>query len=578
MFETLPTSAFAVMDWKANDIQPYFDDLVNRPLSTATIDQFLKDWTLLGELVTEAFSRLSVATTQNTADEESKKRYLSFIENLFPVLQMAEQKLKEKLLESKLEPKGFEIPLRNMRVEAEIFREANIPLTVEESKLRVNFDEIVGGLKLQWKGQTIPLTEILVEGQNPNRSEREQAWHAAHQTFIDARPAINELWNKFLDVRVQMAQNAGFESYIPYRWKSLGRFDYTPENCAQFHDAIEKVVVPAVERILKRKAKELGVEVLRPWDLNCDPTHNQTITFDTSGKPALKPYQTIEEMESRSAAIFKQVDPVLGEYFETMRREQLLDLGSRLNKANTGYCTTYQVVKRPFIFMNAVGIHDNVQTLLHEAGHAFHAFESVNQPYFQLRDYPIEFAEVASMSMELLAGRYLSSKFGGYYSDADAARAFVQHLEGMLTFWPYMAVVDSFQLWVYSNVDDARDPAKCDAKWLELWRRFIKGVDWSGLEEIEKTGWHRKLHIHQIPFYYVEYGLAQLGSAQVWAKSLNDPSGAVANYRKALALGGSVTLPELYTTAGAKFAFDAETLGGVVSLIEKTITDLSAVN
>jgi oligoendopeptidase F len=226
--------------------------------------------------------------------------------------------------------------------------------------------------------------------------------------------------------------------------------------------------------------------------------------------------------------------------------------------------------------MNAVGIHEDVQTMLHEGGHAFHVFETRNLPFYQQLQVSLEFAEVASMGMELLAAPYLKASDGGFYSQADAARAVVEHLEGNLLFWPYMAVVDAFQQWVYLNHDAASEPQNCDSKWAELWKRFMVGIEWSGLEQEMVTGWHRKLHIHTVPFYYIEYGLAQLGAIQVWRNALQDQAGAVASYRKALSLGGTVPLPQLFATAGARFAFDAETLNLAVSLAEKTIDELRA--
>jgi len=280
------------------------------------------------------------------------------------------------------------------------------------------------------------------------------------------------------------------------------------------------------------------------------------------------------ELEEKTAAIFHRVDPQLGEYFEIMRRENLLDLDNRKNKAPGGYCTDFPVARRPFIFVNAVGLHDDVQTLLHEGGHAFHSFECYRIPYFQQLIPPVEFAEVASMGMELLASPYLTHQDGGFYSAEEAARARIEHLESSIRFWPYMAVVDAFQHWVYENPQDAANPASCDDHWEALWERFMPGVDWSGLEQERMTGWHRKLHIHQAPLYYVEYGLALLGAAQVWRRALSDQAGAVSAYRQALALGNTVTLPELFATAGAKFAFDEETLGEAVALMERTIDTL----
>jgi oligoendopeptidase F len=317
-------------------------------------------------------------------------------------------------------------------------------------------------------------------------------------------------------------------------------------------------------RIYEHRRKALGLETLRPWDLS----------VDISGQPPLRPYQTLDEFKQKSSAIFHQVDPVLGGYFDTINREDLLDIENRKNKGPGAYCADLPATRRPFVFENAVGLHADVQTLLHESGHAFHVFESLSLPYLQQKDVPMEFAEVASMGMELLASPYLTSDFGGFYTQAQAARARIEHLEKCITFWPYMAVVDAFQHWVYENPDKALDSANCDACWADQWGRFMHGVDWSGLDDVMVTGWHRKLHIFHVPFYYIEYGLAQLGAAQVWANALKDQAGAVRSYRKALSLGVTVTLPELYRTAGARLAFDAETLGQSVKLMESTINDL----
>jgi oligoendopeptidase F len=577
MFDTLPKSALDALEWGPTDYQPYIDDLLGRTLNADNVDAFLRDWTRLSDLLSEVGSRLGVATTQNTADEDAKGRYVKFVETIFPPSQMAEQQLKEKLLASGLSPAGFEIPLRNMRLEVEIFRAENLPLMVEEQKLGVAFDEVMGAMTIQWEGQEIAMKEIEPVGNNPDRVLREAAWRASHGRFLQDRAKINELWGKFLGLRLQMAKNAGYKDYVTFRWKQMGRVDYTPDDCATFHAAIEEVAVPAAARIYEKRRQHLGVATLRPWDMNVDPTHPATILLDAQNRKPLRPFETVEEMDRKAVDIFGHVDPALGSYYTTMQKESLLDLAARKNKANTAYCTAYPLMQRPFVFMNATQIHDSVQTLLHEAGHAFHVFESVHLPYAQQRGTPIEMAEVASMSMELLAAPYLSETHGGYYSPADAARARIDHLEGMITFWPYMAVVDSFQLWVYRNPEVSADPAACDEQWGLLWDRFMRGIDWTDLDVFKLTGWHRKLHIHQIPFYYIEYGLAQLGAAQVWAGSLKDQAAAVASYRKALALGGSRPLPELYEAAGAKFSFDANTLHSMVDLIEETIGTLEKI-
>jgi oligoendopeptidase F len=284
------------------------------------------------------------------------------------------------------------------------------------------------------------------------------------------------------------------------------------------------------------------------------------------------------ELEAKTSAIFHAVDPQLGEYFEIMRREGLLDLDNRKSKAPGAYCTDFPIAGRPIIFANSIGVHDDVQTLLHEGGHAFHVFESADLPYCWHTQIPWEFMEVASMSMEFLGGPYLTVDHGGFYTPSQAARARIEHLERSLLFWPYMVVVDAFQHWVYENAVAASQPTSCDLAWAELWQRFVPGVDWSGLEQEMRTGWQRKAHIHTDPFYYVEYGLAQLGATQVWRNAMRDQAGAVAAYRRALALGDTVTLPDLFSAAGARFAFDAEVLSEAVTLILHTVEELEKVS
>jgi len=344
------------------------------------------------------------------------------------------------------------------------------------------------------------------------------------------------------------------------------RLDYTPADCRQFQDAIDEIAVPAARRMYERRRDRLGLDRLRPWDLDQDIFPLQL--------PSLAPYGDVDDLQRKVGNIFQRLDPQLGKYFETMRSEGLLDLENRKGKAPGGYCTNFPVAQRPFIFMNAVGLASDVRTIIHEAGHAFHNFERFELPFAQQRVPGLEFAEVASMAMELLAAPYLSGGDQALYSEEDARRFRIAHLENILAFWPYMAVVDAFQHWVYANHQSTSDPASCDQKWLELWERYLPGVDWGGLDEEAKTGWHRKIHISIVPLYYVEYGLAQLGAVQIWRNALDDPEAALKSYRDALALGGTRTLPELYKAAGAKFAFDVNTLADAVTLVEDTIEKL----
>jgi len=564
MLSPLPATTLKFMDWPWAQIEPYFQELAERPLDATSLSTWLADWSHLSKLLYETYWRLHIATTVNIADAQAEQSYKAFLDEIQPPSQAAEQKLKEKLLASGLQPDGFEIPLRNLRAETALFRQENLPLLSEELKVSAEYDKITGVQTVEWQGKEVTVSQLAPEYLNPDRALRERAWRLASERWLADREALNELWVKLLGVRRQLAANANLPDYRAYRWRQWLRFDYTPEDCKKFHQAIEQAVVPAASRIYEKRRRLLGVKTLRPWDINVDPR----------GRPPLKPFETVAELEAKCAAIFHQVDPQLGEYFEVMRREKLLDLDNRKNKAPGGYCNDFPVARRPFIFANSVGLHDDVQTVLHEGGHAFHSFETFSLPYFQQLYAPIEFCEVASMGMELLASPYLTRDFGGFYTAQEAARARIEHLESILLFWPYMAVVDAFQHWAYENPDHAAKPAECDAHWEALWQRFMPDVDWSGLEQERETGWHRKLHIFQVPLYYVEYGLAQLGAVQVWRRALSDQAGAVAAYRKALALGNTATLPELYATAGARLAFDAETLAQAVELVEGKIAEL----
>lgn len=565
MFETLPASAMEALDWGPDSYTPYLEALVNRDLSAETMDSWLRDWSKLAKLALEVYSRLYVGTTVDTTDSVAEARYTRFLETIFPVLKLYENRLNDKLLQSGIVPEGMATPLRSIRADVDLFREENLPLLAEEQKLAMAYDKLVGAQTVEWEGREVTLAQLMPVAQDTDRAKRESAWRLAMARMLQDREALNALWVTLMDVRGKLAANAGLPDYRAYRWKAMHRFDYTPQDSETFQQAIAEAVVPAAARLYERRREKLGLDTVRPWDTE----------VDLLGRPALRPYETIEQLNTMIETIFTQVDPQLGGYFKTMRDEKLLDLENRKGKAPGGYCTEFPLAGRPFIFMNAVGLHEDVQTLLHEGGHAFHVFETAALPYAQQIEPPLEFAEVASMGMELIASPYLAKSAGGLYSDTDAARARTEHLLDLLRFWPYMAVVDAFQHWVYMNHAAASDPANCDAKWTALWDRYMVGIDYSGFEDIKATGWHRKLHIFQVPFYYVEYGLAQLGAVQVWANSLIDHAQAVRSYRKALALGGTAPLPELFATAGAKLAFDTGTLSGAVQLVEMTLQQLN---
>lgn len=566
MLQGLPSSLDTLMNWTWDDIAPFQQALLDRPLDAANVVEWLDDRAALGARIGEVYSRLYVALTVNTADADAKARFETYIENVLPEARMADQKLKEKLLASGLKPEGYDIALRNMVSEADLFREANVPLFTVEDKLRTEYDDIAGGQTVQWNGEERTVAQMKPLQFDPDRSTRERAWRLVAERQLADRAAFNALWQRFLPLRGEIAANAGKADYRDYQWQEKQRFDYSIGDAHSFHKAIKVAVVPAAKRIYERRRQRLGVDTLRPWDL----------LVDVANRAPLHPFSNADTLIQTTGRIFQQVDATLGGDFEVMAGEGLLDLDNRKNKAPGGYCTTFEFSERPFIFMNAVGIHDDVQTLLHEGGHAFHAFAGFTLPPYLQSAPPMEFCEVASMSMELLAGPYLAASKGGFYSEADAARALVEHLEGLILFWPFMAVVDAFQHWAYTHTNEAGDPAQCDAAWGALWDEYMGGIDYSGLEDVKVTGWHRKLHIFQVPFYYIEYGIAQLGAVQVYGNALRDQAQAVAAYRRALALGGTKALPELFAAANVKLAMDAETLGAAVDLIESQIAALEA--
>jgi len=569
----LPTTMSDINPRRWHSIQPFVEELQQRELNADNVGQWLHDWSQLGRLIEETAAVIYIEKSLDTTDEAKEQAFLDFVDNVLPQLQIADQVLKERLLNLHIANgdladldalDGMSLVLRNLRNEAELFREENVPLQTALARLDNEYEKVTGGMKTVWDGQEKNLSQLAVLLQDKDRSVRERAWQATMDLWLASRQQLNKIYADMLALRRQLAANAGLPDYRAYAFREKGRFDYTPADCFTFHEAIEAVVVPAARRIYQKQQARLGLDTLRPWD----------VQVDTSDAPPLKPYQGQDELIRGSLNIFQKVDAELGRYLATMAEEDLLDLDTRSGKALGGYCNTLPLRQRPFIFMNGVGIHDDVQTMLHEAGHAFHVFETAALPLIWQTEAPMEFCEVASMAMELLAAPYLVKAQGGFYTATEAARARIEHLEGILTFLPYMAVVDAFQHWVYTHPDAAMDASNCDAAWDQLWQRFTPGVDWTGFDEARVTGWHRKPHIFGSPFYYIEYGMAQVGALQVWRNSLNDHPGALAAYRKALALGGTKTLPELFAAAGADFRFDTAMLTGLVQLVEKNVEEL----
>jgi oligoendopeptidase F len=561
----MPYPELDPMDWRT--IQPHVDALLAAELTPAGADAWLQQWSDLASVLYEAQSQINRKVTENTTDEEADQQFVRLVEQILPRARVAEQALRDRLLA--LQAHGYTPDsdtvelLRRFRAEANIYRAENVPILSELMKLGNQFEKIMGGLNINWNGKTETIPQARFHWQSQDRAEREQSWRLVMAAYLAQRKKLNELYLQMLGQRRRVAKNAGLADFRAYKWQELARFDYTPADCITFHDAIEHEVVPLACKIYAQQADALGLSTLRPWDTDVDP----------HGEP-LRPFKEVADLEEGCGRIFNQVDPELATHFAVMR-DGFLDLPSRANKAPGGYCEAFPVTGKPYIFMNAVGVHDDVQTLLHEGGHAFHYLESRRNPLWWNQNGPMEFCEVASMGMELLSAPYLANDRGGFYSEADAARAYADHLRGIVTFLPYMAVVDAFQHWAYVDAPEGVTAADLDAKWCELWDRFMAGLDYAGLQAEKETGWHRKQHIFTDPFYYVEYGLAQLGALQVWRNALKDQRQAVANYRTALALGGTRGLAQLFAAAGGHFAFDRRTVGELMALVEQQLALLS---
>jgi oligoendopeptidase F len=558
----LPDSpaGFAQATWA--DVAPYYDMLATRVLDHATVEQWLADWSRLEELVTEAAARAMIAYTVNTNDREREINHLRFSTEILPQMDEESVRLARRLLALDYSKSELLTMLERFRTQITIFREANVPLFAELEELGARYQKITGGMMVEWDGRQMTLAQLAPYLRNPDRSVRERAFLLAASPYLNRETELADLFTRMYHLRQQVARNSGFENYRDYAFRSKYRFDYTPADVERFHEAVEWVVAPAVERIRERRRHRLGLESLRPWDTQVDPF----------GQQALAPFTDVEDLKSTTRRVMQRVDPVLGEQFGIMIQEGLLDLDTRKGKAPGGYCETLHSSGRPYIFMNAAGTLDDVMTLFHEAGHAFHAFAAHPLPLIWQRQPGMEAAELASMSMELLAARYMGEENGGFFTREEVARARVEHLEDILVSLAHIASVDAFQTWVYTS-DTGEDPVARDQAWLAIRSRFERGINWSGLERERVARWQRQLHIFLYPFYYIEYGIAQLGALQIWRNSLQDEASALAAYRDALSVGATRPLPEIYAAAGAKMIFDTEQMTELVALVEAQIEE-----
>lgn len=572
-------------DWP--QIAPLFDELEARAAkaeTSADLECWLLDWSELNAALDEEASRRYIAMTCHTDNAEAEKAYLHFVENVEPELkprQFALEKIyaghscRPELLNIKFatppaagrkdtsnafsaKPLRYEVFDRDMKNHVELFRPENVALETEEAKLCQQYQKLIGAQTVIFRGEEKTLVQMGRFLEEPDRALRQEAWEVVAQRRLQDIDKCEEIFEGLIKLRTQIAKNAGFDNYRDYAFRQKCRFDYTPEDCVKFHEAIESGVMPAVREIQAERQKQLGLDKLRPWDLGVDPQN----------RPPLKPFTEVGEMVSRTQKIFNHLDGELAAGFRQLQDLKLLDLANRKGKAPGGYQSTLSEARVPFIFMNAIGLQRDVETILHESGHAFHAQATRGEDLYAYRGAPIEFCEVASMSMELLGNEYL----GEFYPPAEANRARKTHLEGIIGFFPWMATVDAFQHWIYTHANHTR--AERQAAYLELMNRFGGEVDWSGWENMRAHSWHRQLHIFIHPFYYVEYGIAQLGALEVWANSRRDKAKALEAYKQALELGGSRPLPELFHAAGCSFRFDAATIQPLIELASSEVKKL----
>ena len=502
---TLPESPDAFKEATWDDVRPFYEELASRPLDAGNVEDWLADWSRFESLLSEASALASFEYSCNTADPDRESAQLRFGTEISPKAQEQRVRLQERLVELGYVRAGLETTVERFRNQMRIFNEANVPLSAELSRLTTKWSKLIGAMTVEWNGVEKTPSQLLPYLEAPDRSVRERAFKLRAKPYIEQRDPIADIFDTMYDLRQQTARNAGFGNFRDYAHQEKNRFSYTPADCMRFHEAVEEAVLPAVERILERRRQAMKLDRLRPWDTS----------VDALGRAALKPFEDMESFVGGAASVFGQVDPEFRKYYETMVDAKLLDLDNRKGKAPGAYSQTLSFRKQPLIFMNAVGVDDDVRTLLHESGHAFHSFEAARLPILFQRHPGSEMAEVASMSMELLAAPFIDRASGGYYTDVEQRRSRAEHLEGIVLFFPHCASVDAFQHWIY--LDKAgRDRAARDAKWLELRTRFEgNSVDWTGLDKERIARWYQQPHFFSSPFYYIEYGIAQLGALQV---------------------------------------------------------------
>jgi len=568
---TSPTAApFVPADLDAADlaaVSPLFDALLQREVDGPdAFGRWLADRSELDAACGEAHAVLYIAMTRRTDDKAAADAYTRFVREVEPELRKASFTLDRRQAELHgripLDPDRYAVLERDVRNEVALFREENIPVETELTLLAQKYEETMGAMTVEFEGEERTLPQMARYTEKTDRALRESAWRAVAARRMQEADNLDALFESMLPLRQKVAYNAGFADYRDYAFRARRRFDYSPDDCAAFHEACATVVTPLCRRLDAQRRTALGVDPLRPWDL----------AVDVQGRDPLRPFEGAEALVDACAALFNCMDPDLGAMFESLREGDCLDLETRKGKAPGGYQYMRDRSRKPFIFMNAAGMHHDVRTMIHEAGHAFHSLLCADEPLVHYRHTGAEFAEVASMSMELLT----MDRWSAFYPDTeDEARAVREQLEGVVSVLPWVAQVDAFQHWVYTNPGHTREQRH--AHWVALDERLGRGVSWEGLARERARTWQRQLHIFTLPFYYIEYGIAQLGALQLWLRARTEGDGAALRaYKHALSIGGAKPLPELFGAAGLDFDFGPDNVARLADEVERTLESLPA--
>jgi oligoendopeptidase F len=539
----LPTD-FVLTDWAS--LEPFFKELKERPIeSVANLEAWLMDLSELEACISEDACWRQIKMTCDTTDKSLEDAFTFFCMEIQPKMQPYADALNRKLIESPytaaLDQDKYHTYLRAVKKSIELFRTENISIQAELSVLQQQYGTIAGKMTIEVGGKEYTLQQAAQFLENEDRAFREEVYRKIQTRRLQDQAPLHDLFTSLIQKRHQVALNAGFENYRDYKFAELGRFDYTKEDCFQFHEAVKLHVMPLIEKIYERKKTKLGLDTLKPWDLEAEP----------AGTKPLRPFTNGEDLYKKSVACFEQIDPFFAACLKKMNELKHFDLESRKGKAPGGYNCPLAESGAPFIFMNAAGQMSDVTTMVHEGGHAVHSFLAHQLSLSAFKEYPMEIAEVASMAMELFSMNHWQSFFD---NDADLNRAIEHQLERTITIFPWIAIIDKFQHWVYTNPNHTIEQRTNE--WQNIVKEFsCKVLNQSGLKEFRAIGWQRQLHLFEVPFYYIEYGIAQLGAIGMWMQYQKNPKQALDNYMNALALGGTKTLPELYKTAGLEFNF-----------------------